>query len=354
MEPIVDVTIAVHSQTRPIARAVGSILRHTDVPSRVNVVAHNIDPQIIHENLGEWARDGRVRLLSLGDGIHSPAGPMNHGLAASTAPFVSVMGSDDEFEPGALDSWYGLRRSTGADVVIPQIRNDRGGRELSPPVRPRRTRDLDAVKDRLSYRSAPLGLISRSKFGHLRFAEGLRSGEDLPFVSRLWFSDARIAFDRRGPGYFVHSDADDRVTSAPRSIAEDFAFLDHILGQPDFERLDTRSRTALVIKFMRLHLFDALVNRSSLGEWPVAEREALAAVAERMISWADRPERMLSVLDRSILDGILDMAMPMRELTALIGKRWNYRSPQVVLTRNVIHTLRRQSPLRTYIGAYFL
>ncbi len=118
-EPLVDVTIAVHSSTRPIARAVASVIDHTSAAVRVNVVAHNIDPEIIRENLGAYASDPRVRLLSLHDGIPSPAGPMNHGFANSTAPFISVIGSDDELAPGAIDSWLSVQAETGATPVHP-------------------------------------------------------------------------------------------------------------------------------------------------------------------------------------------------------------------------------------------
>ena len=354
MDPIVDVTIPVHTRSRPIARAVSSIVDHTKTPTRVTVVAHNIDANIIRSNLGSLALDQRVRLLELADGIPSPAGPMNLGISQSTAPFISVMGSDDEFEPGAIDSWYSLQQATDASVIITQVRHSRGGRELSPPARPGRSRHMDPVKDRLSYRSAPLGLISRDVFGDLRFAEGLPSGEDLLYVTRLWFSGAGIAFSRRGPGYLVHSDAEDRVTSTPRSIVSDFAFLDHIFGDPLIEAFDSRQRTALAIKLIRVHLFDAIVNRSVLEAWPSGEREALATVARRMIAWADRPERFLSVLDRTLLDGILDGAEPVELLMDLIRRRWNYRSADVVIPRNPFLALTRQSPLRTYIGGYFV
>ena len=350
---MVDVTIAVHSCTRPIARAVASILEHTKTPTRVTVVAHNVDPQLIRGNLGAWAGDQRVRLLELRDGISSPAGPMNLGLAESTAAFVAVMGSDDEFEPGAIDSWCALQRSTGAGVVIAQVRHEGGGKELSPPTRPWRSRHLDAVKDRLSYRSAPLGLISRERFGTLRFVEGLRTGEDLPYVTRLWFSDAGIAFARTGPGYLVHADAGDRVTTEPRPVVQDFAFLDHIFGVPEFETFTADQRTALVLKLIRVHLFDAIVNRAG-RDWPAGERMALAAVARRMLEWADRPERMLSVIDHAVLDGILDAVTPVEDMMVLIRRRWKYRSFDVVATRNPLFALHRQGPLRTYIGGYLV
>ena len=350
----VDVVIAVHTATRPIARAVASVLDTTDAAVRVTVVAHNIDPAVIRANLGVLADDSRVRLLDLRDGIPSPAGPMNLGLAMSTADFVSVMGSDDELEPGAIDSWLQLQTSTGADVVIPQIRHAAGGKELSPPTRPRRVRSLDPVKDRLSYRSAPLGIISRQRFGDLRLVEGLRSGEDLPYVTALWFSGAGIAFARTGPGYLVNADADDRVTADPRPIAHDFAFLDHILAEPRFASLTPRDRTAIAVKLLRVHLFDAVVNRALIAPWAEGERAALSAVATRLLEWAPGCERLLSLIDRRVLDGILDQVTPVDDMMSQIRRRWNYRSIDVVMTRNPFLALHRQGPLRTYIGGYFI
>lgn len=55
--PVVDVTIAVHTETRPIARAVGSVLDHTVSPVRLIVVAHNIDAAVICAGLGSYAAD---------------------------------------------------------------------------------------------------------------------------------------------------------------------------------------------------------------------------------------------------------------------------------------------------------
>lgn len=352
-QPVVEITVAVHTSTRPIARAVGSILDSTAAAVGVIVVAHNIDEAVIRENLGKYADDGRVRLLHLADGIPSPAGPMNHGLAASTAPWVGVMGSDDEFEPGAIDSWLALADQGRARMVMARIRHAGGANVPSPPARPFRRTGLDSVKDRLSYRAAPLGIVSREAFPDLRFTEGLSSGEDLPYVSTLWFSGQRIAFDRTGPAYLVHADAEDRVTSAPRPVADDFAFLDHIFGQPLFEALGRRHRTALAIKLLRSNLFDAVVNRAP-EPWGPGERDALAAVARRILDWGRHPEHLLSRLDRIVLDGVLDGTTDVEVMMDAIRKRWNYRSPAVVLPRNPLYALHRQAPLRTYIGGYLV
>lgn len=321
--------------------------------TRVTVVAHDIEPNIIAGNLGHWADDSRVRLLHLVDGIASPSGPMNLGLAASEAPFTALLGSDDTLEPGALDSWVKLQKDSGASMVMAMVRHIGGGKEHSPSARPWKVRDLDPVKDRLSYRSAPLGLISREVHGNLRFPEGLASGEDLPYVARLWFSGGPIAFARSGPGYLVGHDAIDRVTSAPRPIVDDFAFLDHIIGAPEFAHLSKRQRTALGIKLLRLNILDAVVNRAQV-EWAPGERAALAAVAERIILWAGHPERLLSLLDRSVIDGVLDGVTSIEDMMDSIRKRWNYRSADVVLPRNPALALHRQAPLRTYVGGYFV
>lgn len=344
----VDVTIAVHSATRPIARAVGSIIDHTQAPVRVNVVAHNIDPDIIRSNLGAYAADERVRLLPFADGIHSPAGPMNHGVAMSTAPFICVIGSDDELAPGALDSWLALQKQTGASTVIAKIRIGERGNDPYPPVRRgRRLRNLDAVRDRLAYRSAPLGLIDRSRFGDLRFTEGLPSGEDLAYSSTLWFTGHAIAYDLFGPPYIVNEGADDRVTSHARSVDADFAFLDAIEATEWFPRLRRAGRTALAVKILRVHFFDAALARLQSPEGLDAHRDALAAVLQRLTGWSSLAPALLSRADRAAIDEVISTNTDDTRLLQLLDARWNYRTMSGALPRNVLLALHPQAPLRT-------
>lgn len=352
--PLVELVIAVHTSTRPIARAVASIVDHTVADVRVTVVAHNIDKAVIAANLGAYSEHPKVRLLALRDGIPSPAGPMNFGITESPAEFVGVMGSDDELEPGAIDSWLKLQRSSKASMVMARIQNVGGGVVPAPPARPFRRRNLDPVKDRLSYRSAPLGIYSRKVFPDLRFSEGLASGEDLPFVTRLWFSGEGIAFDRKGPAYLVHSDAEDRVTSDPRPVRDDFEFLERIMATTWISRLTQVQREAFGVKLVRSHLFDALVNRAGAEIWADGEREALAAVAEKVLTWAPGTRRLLSRLDQRILEMILDPESSIEGAMDLIRQRWNYRSLQVLAPRNLMLSFHRQAPLRTYAAGYLV
>ena len=350
--PDVDVTIAVHSASRPIARAVASIVDHTTADVRVNVVAHNIDPEVIRANLGSYAQHPSVRLLSLADGVHSPAGPMNHGLDLSDAPFVSVMGSDDELAPGALDSWLALQRATGASTIIARVLLGARGADPYPPVRRgRRTRRLSARKDRLAYRSAPLGLVSRERFPDLRFTEGLASGEDLAYSATLWFTGRDVAYDRTGPAYLVNDDATDRVTSAPRPVHDDFAFLDAIEAHPWFGRLGRADRRALAVKILRVHFFHAVLARTRVPEGIAAHRADLLAVLARLEASAPGVTSLLARADRSVIDELEREQPDPVAILHFIDARWNYRTVAAMLPRNPLLALHRQSPFRTlYAG----
>lgn len=348
--PVVDLTIAVHSATRPIARAVASVVDHTAADVRVNVVAHNIDPKIIRANLGHYAEHVRVRLLTLRDGIGSPAGPMNHGFAQSDASFLSVMGSDDELAPGAIDSWLAVQKATNAEVVLARIILPGGRTDPYPPVRNgRRTHDLDGRKDRLAYRSAPLGLIDRARFGHLRLTEGLPSGEDLAYSATLWFTGKRLAYDLHGPGYTLNVDATDRVTTTPRPVAADFAFLDAIEELDWFSTCSSAVREALIVKLIRLHFFDVLRAHATVEAGIAPHLAALQGVLERFEAMSPRAVRLLSRADRRALDALRGGAGA-DDFTAALDARWNYRTLGALIPRNPLLTLHPQAPLRT-LGA---
>lgn len=345
--PVVDMTIAVHSATRPIARAVSSVVDRTVSEVRVNVVAHNIDPDVIRANLGDYADHPRVRLLSLQDGIGSPAGPMNHGIAHSEAPFVAVMGSDDELAPGAIDSWLAIQKATNAEVVLARIVISGGRTDPYPPVRNgRRTRDLDGRKDRLAYRSAPIGLIDRTRFGRLRFTEGLPSGEDLAYSATLWFTATRLAYDLRGPGYTLNDDAVDRVTTAPRPVQQNFAFLDAIEDLDWFTNCSPAIREALVVKFIRMHFFDVLRAHARAATGIEPHRAALLRVLSRLETMSPGIIRLLSHADRRVLDA-LHSGIDSAGLEALLDRRWDYRTPAALMPRNPLLSFHRQAPFRT-------
>lgn len=353
-EPVVDVVIAVHNAQRPVARAVASVL-DCRTPVRVTVVAHHVEPALIEANLApvEVPVGSSVRVLAHSDGTRSPAGPFNRGLDAATARLVAVMGSDDRLAPGALDSWVALQRRTGAAVVIARLAHAGTGGSATgravptPPARPFRSTGLDGVRDRLSYRSAPLGLIERATLDRLdlRFTPGLEVGEDVEVVTRLWFSGAPIAFDRRGPAYLVHDDAGDRTTLVSRPVADELEFLRRIVQADWFRENTPAQRAAACVKFLRIHAFGVLGNREQTF-WDGAERAALADVTGMVLAAAPGCEHVMSRADRAVLDAVLDPTVPTDELLARARARRRHGRPATLLPRRLHMLLAREAPLR--------
>ena len=352
-EVMVDVVIAVHTTQRPIARAVTSALA-SPVPVRVTVVAHNVEAALIEGNLADVVvpQGSSVRVLAFADGTRSPAGPFNHGLAAAQAPYVAVMGSDDRLAPGAIASWLALARRTGAVAVIARVATARPDGSLvavvpTPPTRPLRSTMLDGVRDRLSYRSAPLGLLERGALERLglRFTAGHEVGEDVAFVTRLWFSGAPLAFDRHGPAYLVQDDAGDRVTQIARPVATELAFLTDLLDQDWFSALPLPARCAAAVKFLRIHVFGLLVHRTQ-EFWTPPERAALAGVVGAVLHAAPGCERVLSRADSAVLRAIVDPGSAVEHLLACATARRRHGRPATVITADVTQLLAREAPLR--------
>lgn len=342
--PDVDLTIAVHSTARPIERAVRSVLDATDAHVRVTVAVHEIDQRLIEDKLA-WP-DERVRFLQVRDGMRSPTGPFNAGLAAAEAPWVGIMGSDDTLEPHAIDSWLALAERSGADVVMPRVRFVEGGVVPTPPTRPWRTTRLDGVRDRLSYRSAPLGIFSGVRFGDLRLPVGVPSGEDIPFVTALWFSGAGIAYDRRGPAYLIHDDAGDRTSKASRPVVEEFTWLRVLLEDAAYRRLTSAQRAAVTVKCLRINLFGSVLSRSDPADWRETDRADLAEMAGRLIAEGGGIHEVLSRSDRALLDAIGDPAVPTAHLIELAHARRRFTSPNALLPRRLSRAFHREAPLR--------
>lgn len=345
-EPGVDVVVAVHDPNRPVARAVRSVVDHNGEGTRLTLVCHDVAASAVLERLAPEHRD-RVRTIEHRDGIASPAGPFNAGIDAATAEYVCVMGSDDSLEPGAIASWYWLARSADADAVIARLEHANGSVVRTPPTRPWRRGPLDGVRDRLSYRSAPLGLVARRAIERLglRMEEGLAVGEDVGFVTRLWFSGT-VLYDRAGPAYRIGADATDRVTMVRRPIVDELAFLRRLLTRPWFDSLDLDQRRALCVKAIRIHLFGAVHNRPDPDWWSPAEREALADVAAALLRAAPHAEAVLSLADRRLLDRVLDRGGDAAGLIALAHERRRHGTPRTLLTRDPWRILAREAPLR--------
>lgn len=344
-QPTVDVVIPVHSGQRPIARATASILATATIETRVSVVCHNVATEEIAAALGHWADNHRVRLLHLNDGIMSAAGPLNVGLDAATGEFTAILGSDDEYEPGAINAWVSVARRDDADVVIPPLRKARGTTTLSPPVRPFRRRKLDGVRDRLSYRTAQLGLVSRRRFGHVRMTEGLRTGEDVIQGATLWYSDARISLARGRPGYIIHEDDPaNRVSSSAKPAAESLLFLDAVLAREFVVTLTEAQREAFAVKLLRTHIMDILGASLRSGA-PAADLAELAEGVRRIVALAPSAIGILSRREARIIRELATAGEPSL-LAAQHAVLTDFRRVGNILPSSGLQLFHREAPPR--------
>ncbi|CAN5533709.1 hypothetical protein BH23ACT6_BH23ACT6_13420 [soil metagenome] len=360
----VEVIIAVHRTTRPITTAIESVLngnttgaaRHT----QVRVVCHNISTDQIAAQVSPQLRR-RVRWLEHHDGIASASGPFNAGMRASDAEFVSLLGSDDVLQPGAVGSWLELAQATGADCVQTRLAIGTQARLVpTPPIRslrrlPRRHPALaDPVFDRLSYRSAPLGLVSTSACRALgvELAEGMPVGGDVPYVTRLW-CETTVAVDSAGPAYVIGEGARDRVTYQTRPISEELRFVRHLLAATWFTAYPPDVRAAVATKLLRIHVFGAISNRPDARWWTGAERSALAAIAADVLAAAPGVADPLSRADHAVIDAILDPGMPARGLIECAAARRRHGRPATLIPRQVSHIAHRAAPPRFLAASWW-
>lgn len=275
--------IAVHTAQRPLSRAVDSC-RSPALSGRVNivVVCHNVDIAAIRANV-EPDSAADITYLQLDDGLSSPAGPKNLGLAHCSTPYVLVLDSDDYLEAGALEHWLDLLAHTGADGVIAPLKMQSGAIVRTPRSRPLRHHALDAVKDQLAYATAPRGVWSAQLLESIgfRYTPGLRTAEDLDPGLRLWFSGARLEFPSGGPHYVLGEDANDRVTADVLPVAQEFEAVGR-LEDAWLARLRPAERQAIATKLVRIHLLGALIRRGSNWPWSGEDRAAVDSFLARM------------------------------------------------------------------------
>lgn len=351
---MLDLVIAVHTPDRPVGRAVASVV-HGGLPTdpgsprrlRINVVCHNTDVDPIRERVAPEHRH-LVRFLHYVDGIKSPAGPFNHGIAEATGTWVAIMGSDDSVEPGALVRWVEAAERDGADVLIAPMGHAGGGSIHTPVVRRIRCAGLDPVADRLTYRTAPLGLLRLSLVRQLGldFPTRYATGEDQSFSARLWFSGARISYGRGLPRYLVHADAVERVTHTRRPVTEDMAFATDLVASEWFAGLNPEAREAIVTKVIRVHVFGHVMLRAEAGTWNATDAAGMAFALQQLLFRAPRAARPLSLADRRLLDAVARQEPDPVVMSGLAKSRRQFRSPQTWVPRSLSLALHPEAPLR--------
>ncbi len=358
--PRVDMVIAVHSEKRPIGAAVESLVDGglgVGRPGglRITVVCHNIPVARIASRIPEESRS-IVRFLDLQDGIASPAGPLNHGIAHATAPYVGVMGSDDTVEPGAVSDWLTLAERFGSDAVIAPERHADGRTIRTPVLRPGHSRDLHPIKDRLSYRTAPLGLVRRSEIARLslRFTPGFPTGDDQEFTSKLWFGGGRIDYARGAGRYVVGAEAADRVSFTRRPVASELEFATALAEGDWFRGRSDAERRAIVVKLVRVHVFGLVQSRFDSGGWSDDDRVDLARILSTLLTHAPRALKPLSLADRRLTQAILNPSVGSDVLQQRALARRRFGRVGTLLPSSLGSAFEPESPLRFMPAAALL
>ena len=324
-------------------------------------------------------------MVELRDGIHSPAGPFNHGLALVETPFGAVMGSDDVLEDGAVDAWLELARRYRAQVVLTRLgrggvgdlvgegvgdlvgEGGAGGGGVAgsaagcgkrrpvhtPPVRPWLRGPAHFVRDRLYYRSAPLGLLEMQQIRRLglQMTTGLAVGEDLAFSMRLYCA-SRVVVQRCGPGYLVGEDGPARVTLATRPVEAELAHIPDLLERAWMRQWSSPAREGLAVKTLRIHVFGLVTNRAE-DWWDNQQRRELAAMARRVLDFAPGCQRVFSRADAALLRDILNPNVPAAQLLAHARARRRHVSLNALVAARGTGWWHREGPLR-FAAASFL
>lgn len=346
MQPV-EVVIACHTPERPVGRAVASVLDGNGAHASVTVVCHNVDPAAIREAVRPEHRDA-VTFREHRDGFRSASGPFNAGIDAGASEYVAILGSDDQLAPGAVASWLDVRRRTGAEFVLTRLALGRASRPVpTPAARMLHGGRVDLVRDRLAYRSAPLGLLDRGMLRRTgaRLVEGATVGGDVAMVTRL-MAQVPTAYDRFGPPYVIGEDAGDRVTYVIRPLREQLGFVPELLTADWCTALPPLARAAIGTKILRIHVFGAVFYRSDPGVWTAEQRGELAAMTADVIARAPGCLRPLSRADRDLVDACLDVRVPASALVAAAQARRRHGRPATMLPRDVGALLDREAPPR--------
>ncbi|WP_350258648.1 glycosyltransferase [Scrofimicrobium sp. R131] len=293
-----QIVVAVHQVDRPIRRACESVLSCPE--AGVIVVAHGVDPQDL-----DLPDSSRLEVVACAEGIGFPGVPFNRGIASARADLVGVMGSDDWFEEGALTALISRQRADRADVVLAPLTFQGAGRELNPLTW--RNRQLQAARDRLFYRTAPLGLIRRELAQNPRyqFREDVHVGEDFQPGVRLWTDGLSVSYYPQDPAYTVGSDARERVTLRPRALADRLAPIELLLADPEVRALPRRTRTSLAVKLLRVHVLGTLEQDAQRDALTAQDWRHFAQLTRKIAAFAPPARHRFTAADQRLLAAVV-------------------------------------------------
>lgn len=295
-----QIVVPVHQLDRPIRRAIDSVLRCADAD--VIVVAHGLDADVL-----SLPDDPRIQVVNVPDGVGFPGVAFNAGVRAATAQWVGIMGSDDWFEVGALESMLSRLDQDSADGVLAPLRHDtKATNDLNPVTW--RQKNLRARQDRMFYRTAPLGLYRREILQDARYSfdESTHSGEDAVMSARLWSNQKHLSYYWDDPAYVVGSDAGSRVTTVQRPLREHVPAWETMWAKDTLAFLTAQEKVDLANKMFQVNVLPLLQSRPRPSDWIEDDFEWLSRIVFRMKQVAPGFERSFTRSNRRVCEQILD------------------------------------------------
>lgn len=334
----IQIVIGVHDERRPVRRAIESVI--SDEFADAIVVAHGIDPGLLDVPLD----NPRVTLLECRSGRGKPGVAYNYGVERSSAPFVGHLGSDDWYNPGALTAMLEAAYRHEADFVLAPLGKAKSERGLRPITL--RSQNLSGERDRLFYRTAPLGIGRREVMNNPRYkmTESVTSGMDLQASVAMWTDGLRISYKSMDPAYVVGSDAAERVSSRRRSLEEITEAPRLLLEQRWVWELPKQQRYGLAVKLLRSNMIDYAAMYSAHQAWRHGDEVLLRCLVDDIMQLSGVAIRALSANESRIIDEIRS-GNP-ESIQRALARRRSSPLRERALPRNPLDALRHDSLLR--------
>jgi glycosyltransferase involved in cell wall biosynthesis len=182
--PQVAVIIPTHDRAALLPRAIDSALAQTGIAFEI-VVADDGSTDVTPGALARYADEPRVRVLRLSHGGVCRA--RNAAVAATRAPLLAFLDSDDEWLPGKLAAQAALLRDTGLSICQTGEIWIRNGVRVNPPAHyVKREGDLFALSLRHCMITPSSVLMTRALYLEAGgFNPGFPACEDFEFWLRI-------------------------------------------------------------------------------------------------------------------------------------------------------------------------
>lgn len=116
--PQVTVVLICFDDAARLPEAIASARAQTLADIEIVIVDHGSTDGSVDVARAAAATDERIRVIALGDNEGKPGRPINTGIRAARAPWVTVFASDDVLRPDACEQMLATATRTGAQLVV--------------------------------------------------------------------------------------------------------------------------------------------------------------------------------------------------------------------------------------------